>query len=228
MATGAQSPYEYYLELLGNWSTNIALPTLWYCHFHLDSVNCLKGTLNNQLGNYESALGNNGWGINKESVKHLIDGRLQYATDSLIGCVFAKQVNLPGELIKTSHEGLDYGGFMAPATTNGRRDVENLQITLLETNLSFLDLVIRPWSILVGYNGFVARSKKSIKNVKCSQCDIVMLSKAGPDNPLSIRKIFRFYNIAPMDISGESYSHMTDALKTTQVNFAYDGYTVLG
>jgi len=227
MANTQNSPYEYYLDLLGKWSTNNALPTLWFCTFHLDSVNCLKGNLQNQLNAYESSLGKSGWNISNNTVKYLIDGRLQYASDSLMGCVFAKEINLPPENIDAGHSGLDYGGFMAPATISERSKYVNLDVTFLETNASFIDLILKPWSVLVGYNGFVARSKNSPKGVKCNQCDICLLGKAGSGSNMVIRKIYRFYNIAPINIGREMYSHTSDALKTTQASFVYDGYTIL-
>lgn len=220
-----ESPYEYYLELLGEWATNIALPTLWYCHFHLDSVNCLK-SLNSQLANYETA--GSGWKISNNSVSELINGKHQYQTNNFIGCVFAKQVDLPDSSVNANHSSLQYGGFLSPLIISERVPYNNLNITFLETNLSFIDLVLKPWNILVGYNGFVARSKKSPKNVKCSRCDIVMLSKDGPYKKLKIRKIYQFTNIAPLTINTESYSHMPDGLKTTPVTFGYDKYSIIG
>lgn len=227
MADVNTSPYEYYLELLGKWSTGVAIPSLWFCTFHLDSVNCLKSNLQNQLNGYESTLGDSGWNISENSVKYLTDGRLQYASNSLMGCVFTKEVSIPNESINISHEGLTYGGYMAPATVSERNKHINFGATFLETNASFLDLVIRPWLVLVGYNGFVARSQNSPKNVKCRLCDICLLAKAGANQSLVIRKIHRFYNVAPANISGETYNHTEGGLKLTNVDFAYDGYTIL-
>jgi hypothetical protein len=223
----SQSPYEYYLELLGKWSTGVALPTLWFCTFDLSSINCLKSNVSTALNNYEATLGNSGWSISQSTVKKLTSSGLQYQSNSYMGCVFAKQVDTPSDSINASHSGLDYSGYVAPITTNGRQALPELSITFLETNASFIDLVIRPWLVLTSYNGCVARSKNSAKAVKCRYCDMCMLAKAGSGNSLAIRKIFRFFNVVPNQIMGESYSHAPDALKTTQVNFLYDGYTVL-
>jgi len=227
MANSQNSPYEYYLDLLGSWSTGVALPTLWFCTFYLDTVNCLKGNLQQQLNSYESSLGSSGWGISDNTAKYLTNGRLQYSSDSLMGCVFAKEVNLPSETVNATHDGLEYGGFMAPVTISERNKYINLDVTFLETNASFVDLVIRPWNVLVGYNGFVARSKNSPKAVKCSRCDVCLLAKTGPYSNLGIRKIYRFYDIAPINVGRETYNHTTDGLKLTPVSFAYDGYVIL-
>lgn len=225
MAVGV-SPYEYYLELLGNWSTGVALPTLWFCTFDLGSVGCL-GNLSSQISRYESSMGSNGWKISNDTVRYLTSPKLNYASGNLMGCVFVKQVDIPSESINVNMGSLGYGGYMTPATASERKQYNELKVTFLETNASFIDMVIRPWTILVGYNGLVARSRNSPKNVKASICDMVMLAKTGAYSPLGIRKIYRFYNVAPYQVSGESYSHASDTLKTTGVSFAYDGYTVL-
>ena len=228
MANYQTSPYEYYLNLLGNFATGVALPTLWFCTFHLDTVNCLKKDIQTQLNGYESALGDSGWNIENGTVKYLIDSSLQYSSNSLIGCVFAKEVTLPPINVEAGNVGLDYGGYMAPVTGDVRGKYTPLTITFLETVGSFLDLVIRPWLTLVGYNGFVARSKNSSKSVKCQQCDICMLAKTGSGSNLEIRKIHRFYNLAPVSLTGETYNHNADGLILTPATFAYDGYMVLG
>ena len=177
MANSLTSPYEYYLNLLGNLATGVALPTLWFCTFHLDTVNCLKKNIQTQLNGYESSLGNSGWNIADDTVKYLTDSSLQYSSNSLIGCVFAKQVDIPVTSVEAGNNGLEYGGYLPPVTGDVRVNYTPLTVTFLETNGSFLDLVIRPWLTLVAYNGFVARSKNSLKSVKCKQCDICFLSK---------------------------------------------------
>lgn len=220
-------PFDKYLQLLGQWKTGVALPTLWFCTFDLGSVNALKGSLSNQLKNYESSLGSSGWDIKSSTVSKLTQSSLQYDSDNLMGCVFAKQVSIPSEQVTARHDGLSYGGFTSPITSDTRQQPSNFNVTFLETNASFIDFVLKPWCILVGYNGMVARSTNSKKSIKCSQCDMCMLAKAGAGQELVIRKIYRYYNVAPITVNGESYSHETDGLKTTQVTFAYDGYTIL-
>lgn len=227
MANLNASPYSYYLKLLGEWPTNLGLASQWFAYFDFGSVNCLQGTLQRQLQNRESALGNNGWNINSNVTKYLLDGRLQYSSDNLTGCVFARQANLPSESIDGGNVGLDYGGFQAPATISNREKYKKLSVVFLETNASFLDLIIRPWTVMVGYNGLVARDSRSSKSVKANFADVVMLAKTGVSNRMQPRKIYRFYNLAPVSIESEEYSYMTEGMKYSTVSFVYDGYTIL-
>jgi hypothetical protein len=220
------SPYSYYLSLLGKWSTNVALASQWFVYFDFSSVNALNSDLTYQLRNRESTYGSGGWSISNNSVNYLLDGGLQYSDQNMTGCVFARQVTLPSEKITAGNDGLDYGGFQAPATASSRQKYGTLNVTFLETNASFLDLIIRPWTVLVGYNGLVARDKNSSKAVKCRFADVVMLAKSGANKPMVIRKLYRFYNLAPVSIESEEYSYTQDGLKYSNVSFVYDGYLV--
>lgn len=220
------SPYSYYLSLLGKWSTNVALASQWFIYFDFSSVNALNSDLTYQLRDRESTYGSGGWSISNNSVNYLLDGGLQYSDHTMTGCVFARQVTLPSEKITAGNEGLDYGGFQAPATASGRQKYGALNVTFLETNASFLDLILRPWTVLVGYNGLVARDQNSSKAVKCRFADIVMLAKSGANKPMVIRKLYRFYNLAPISIESEEYSYAQDGLKYSNVSFVYDGYVV--
>lgn len=220
------SPYTYYNQLLGEWPTGLALASQWFIFFDLNSVNALQGTMERQLLQKESAFGNMGWRLNNSVTRQLTDGRLQWAVQNLTGCVFARQVSLPSDGVSAGNEGLSYGGYMPPATASNRNKYKQLSVTFLETNASFLDLVLRPWTILVGYNGLVARGSNSPKKVKCRFADVVMLAKTGAGRPMGIRKIYRFYNLAPVSIDGEEYSYMSEGMKYSNVSFVYDGYFV--
>lgn len=220
------SPYAYYLDLLGKWPTGLGLASQWLIYFDFTSVNALNQNFLTQLTDKESALGSEGWKYSNSVTKYLLDGRLQYNIGNMTGCVFARQVSLPSENVNAGNEGLSYGGYQAPATAGNREKYKKLTVTFLETNASFLDLILRPWTVLVGYNGLVARSSNSPKSVKCRFADVVMFAKTGVGNQMGIRKIYRFYNLAPVSIDGEEYSYMSEGMKYSNVSFAYDGYFV--
>jgi hypothetical protein len=224
MPRGEQSPYAYYLDLLGKWPTGIALASQWFLYFDFSSVNSLMGNLQGVLRNREIE---NDWSFDTAATRYLLDGSLQYSSKNLFGCAFAREVKLPKEEINAGNDGLEYGGFQAPATSNNRTKYGRLSITMLETNASFIDLILRPWAIAVGYNGLVARSPNSPKYVKSNRLDVVMMAKTGVYSPMGIRKIYRFYNVAPVSIPSESYSYMEEGLKVSEIEFVYDRYAIL-
>ena len=53
-----------------------------------------------------------------------------------------------------------------------------------------------------------------------------MFAKTGPYTKMAIRKIVSFYNVAPISIQGETYSHMEEGLRYSEVKFAYDRYAI--
>lgn len=218
-----QSPYAYYLDLLGKWPTSIALASQWFVYFDFSSVNALTTNFENILNTREF---NSHWSYNSEVTKYLLDGKLQYSVGNLMGCAFARSVRLPSEVINATHEGLSYGGFQAPATSSGREKYEKFELTMLETNASFIDLVLRPWAVAVGYNGLVARAKTSDRYVKANFVDVVLLAKTGAYSPMGIRKIYTFYNVAPVRVPAEEYSYLEEGLRTSSIEFIYDNYSV--
>ena len=219
-----QSPYSYYLDILGEWPTGIALASQWLVYFDFNSVNALTNTFEENLRSREYG---SGWKYNKDVTKYLLDGRLQASVSNMVGCVFARQVTLPSENVDAGNVGLSYGGYQAPATSSGREKYQSFNVTFLETNSSFLDNIIRPWIVSVGYNGLIARPKSSSKYVKSNVADVVMYAKAGAYNPMVVRKIVRFYNVAPISLQGETYSHQEEGLRYSDVKFVYDRYAII-
>jgi hypothetical protein len=217
-----QSPYEYYLDLLGRWPTSLALASQWMLTIYFDSVTNLFANIQSNLRRREQSI----WTYDSTVTSYLLDGGLQARSNNMTGCVFARQVTLPSENIEAGNLGLEYGGFLPPATADKRQKYEPLKITMLETNASFLDFIIRPWVLMVGYNGLVARSNNSPKKVKAN-IDVVFYAKTGYGSPMGIRKVYRFYNAAPIAINGEQYSYMEEGMRYTDVSFVYDKYAIL-
>jgi hypothetical protein len=224
IAANNRSPYSYYLDLLGSWPTGLALASQWLVYFDFTSVNALRSNFQQRLISRESGTS---WSLNENVTKTLLDGKYQYSTNIMTGCVFARQVALPSENINGGNEGLAYGGFQPPATLNNREKYSSLTVTFLETNASFLDLIIRPWLITVGYNGLVARSTNSENYVKARFADVVMYAKTGSYRKMGVRKVYRFYNLAPISIQGETYSYTEEGMKYSDVKFTYDRYGIL-
>lgn len=219
-----EPPYEAYFKSLGKWPSALASASQWYLEFDIDSIAPLQGDLTRILNSYEGNFGQTGgWSVDNRTVLKLLDW--EYHTKDGIGCVFARQVNLPNDGIESGNTGLDYGGFLPPATTNTRNKYSKLRITFLETNASFVDLIIRPWMILTSYYGLITRENDE-KYIKCSYCDVNLMARTGSGNKMAIRKTYRFNNIVPVSIDSEQYSYMADDMKYTSVDFVYDQYYV--
>jgi hypothetical protein len=222
----ATSPYSYYLDVLSNWKTSVALESQFFVYFNLQSVNALKSNLSDYLEYLEGTRGTN-WNIPQATVNSLIDDNNQARRENLIGCVFAREINVPGESVRVNNTGLGYGGYQAPITAEARAAYNQIRGIFLETNSSFLDYVIRPWIILVGYHGLVSRASGSEKNVKCNYMDVAYLGKTGPNTRIIERKIIRFFNVVPTRIDDMRTTQASEGLINCGVSFAYDSYVVL-
>lgn len=223
-ATG--NPYSFYLDILSQWSTNVALQELWYIYFNLSSVGALKGDLGAAVRAYDSGDPNQ-WKIDNAVVSNLVKSEYQMSTENLVGCVFAHEITLPGEKINASNEGVNYGAYLGPATSSTREPYSPLDVVFYESNASFLDFVIRPWTLLVGYNGLVARQPGSAKNVKCDYAYAALLAKTGAGSPLAIRKAFTFNNICPITAPDLTQSYADSGKMEKSVSFVYDSYSVM-
>jgi len=224
------NPYSYYLNTISTWSTAPALANLWYVIFNFDGSVVSASLLDklNEWEDYKSNIGQ-GWGVTTNVVEGLLSQANQSGSNgeiSLNGCVFARQVNIPGERVTINRTGLDYGGLLAPNTANTRNSPEMLTITFLETNHSFCDIILRPWLVMTSHLGMIARSDPSL-NVKCKSVTLYQLAKnkLGHKAPLQVRKQIKFFNVVPTSVDGFAVAQ-DDGITNRTASFAYDQYVI--
>lgn len=217
-------PIPYFLSILSKWPTTIPPETQWFVYFDLKSVGVLKGRTSEIINTIDSQSSDVG-SIYQGVIDDLISDPNQAFTDNNSGCVFARQITVPGESVNASNEGLDYAGWQAPATIGTRKSYERFTTYFMETNSSFVDYVIRPWLIATSHYGFIARSDKS-KNVKCKQVQAIYLGKSGPFTTPYRRKVITFHNVAPISMRGLTNTQASDGMQVSSVDFIYDYYTI--
>jgi hypothetical protein len=218
-------PIHQYLDILSTWPTAIAIESQFFVYFNLDTVTALKN-LQTDLLNYDAVIGNNGhnWTLPANTIDTL-KNKTNQNNSEFMGCVFAKEVTLPNDSIKASNHGLGhFAGFQAPLVSEGRDPYKTIHITFLETNSSFVDFIIRPWVVLSGHYGMIARSTNKIK---CDYVDINYIARQGSNIKPLIRKTIRFFGVVPISISGSRSSYATDGISTSTAIFAFDSYCVL-
>ena len=211
-----QGHVSYFHSLLCDWALNVPLNFQWVVVITAKN----KSYLFNQIQQIIPSLEPAGWNTTSS-----INDTWTAATQDVIGCIFAQGVNLPGEAINTKHVGIESGsnrGFINSPIIMGRSEFPNLDMGFLETNRSFVDGVLRPWSILVAHKGLIA-SQQSIK----ADIDVYELAKNGDCAPTAIRKMWHFEDCAPIYISSEekNYTSTSDYPKR-QANFVYNSYYV--
>jgi hypothetical protein len=141
------------------------------------------------------------------------------------GCLFAQAVQIPGENNVANPEGIQFGGYIRGYVGGGRDPLEPLKITFLETNISFVDNVIRPWVITTSYLGMIARSGAD-KNYRCN-ISVYKLGVVTPqDFPFILQK-YTFYGACPVNVSGEEYNYtQVSSPINREVTFVYHYYSL--
>jgi hypothetical protein len=145
-------------------------------------------------------------------------------TQNTVGCIFAQAVNLPGESVKVDYVGLTEGsnrGFINAPIINGRENYQPMEISFLDTNQSFVDGVLRPWSILIAHEGLLARPRdQSLK----ADIHVYQLAKAGEYSPNIIIKAWTFKDCVPVNIIDEKLTYNTSDYGKRQAQFVYNSY----
>lgn len=210
----------YFLQLLSQWKTAIPINSQWV--LFIDFKNLLN--VLNILNQMEPS----GWNINK-----VAESLLQEDTQRKFGCIFAQGVSIPGETIQTESTNIagptqNNNGFIRPWVINGRQEFSHLDVTFLDTNASFGDFIIRPWSILTSHLGLLAYDPNDI--IRQIKADIYMFkfAKAGwnTEGPV-ISKQFYFKDCAAIGISDEEYNYQVDSSPILrQASFVYQYYTM--
>jgi hypothetical protein len=143
---------------------------------------------------------------------------------SIKGCLFAQAVSIPGESNQVNPEGLQQSGLIRSVTGGGRDAFANLEISFLETNVSFVDNVIRPWVIATAHLGMIARSGDLNYRGNLSVYKLAVgLANEAP----YISAQYKFYGICPISVSGEEYNYtQTTSPVNRNAVFTYHYYTI--
>jgi hypothetical protein len=165
-------------------------------------------------------------GLKYEPQTWEVDEGLAITTAELLqkrqGCLFAQAINLPGEGYQANPEGLQMNGFLRTTVGAGRQAYSPIQMVFLESNVSFVDNVIRPWVIATSHLGLIARSGdlNYRTNLICSKLGILR-----PDEPPIVTQEYTFYGVCPVSVTSEelNYSTQTNPM-FREADFIYHYY----
>lgn len=158
-----------------------------------------------------------------------------YLNQKVAGCIFAQGCTIPGETVQRNYAKTSkQRGFLGGLYADPRQDMEPLTLQFLETNTSFIDFVIRPWVILTGHLGLVARpgdvpenGETDAKNIK-TNITIIQLAKTYQKRSSVQRKVWRFYNCAPASVDQAQLASNATQMQTYNTQWYYTNYTVGG
>lgn len=160
----------------------------------------------------------------KWNIDSNIDISIQEKYHTTKGCMFAQAVQIPGEGVNVNSEGVSYNGFIRSQIGAGRVDQNLLQITFLDTNISFVDNTIRAWVIATAHLGMIARSGADNYRGIISAYRLGITSQHEPP---CITQHYTFHGVCPITISSEEWNYSKDiSMRTREVTFAYHYYNL--
>lgn len=208
------SARDYFLTALGSWIATPAMTTQWVAiieKFPEQLEESVLQTLELTSGDKK------GWNIPRTELT-------SYFLQKTVGCLFCQGFQSPKQRIAANNVDIESRGFYGPAVSGKRMPLEPLELSFLETNLSFVDGIIRPWVLLTSHKGLVARpDKESIKT------NIHIFQYARTTSYLSQvpRKIWSFYDCAPINVEGAQYDYIKESVEIkSSVRFIYNWYQV--
>ena len=226
-------PAPHFLSLLSKWPTAIPLNSLWTINFVTPRIKADVLTEpkepSSQSNPTDGARGADAWMFDMQ-----VDdiGRLAEMQDvKTIGNWFrsnmvAMGIKLMGDAIITDRVGaINSEGYLKGLVTNGRQDLGTLDVAFLETNISYVDTILRPWLLKIATDSLIAYDNPKIKLRSDIACNLYALS--GPGKAPRLRKSYYFYNAFPMDVEGEDYNFTASEVRLRTTRFAFTHYAMI-
>lgn len=218
----------HFLRALSTWSGSIPNQTMW-----LVLIDKFPDAINTKMLQTLEGRGD-GDGLGNDIDKNMMT-TTGYLYQKIAGCVFAQGVNIPGEAVTMNYaQTTKQRGFIGGLYADPRQALQPLTIQFLETNTSFVDFVIRPWTILTSHLGLVARpdyrpenGSYGEENIK-TNITIIQLAKTYQQRSSVQRKVWRFFNCTPARFDAANLPYNETGIQTYNVDFFYTHYTVGG
>jgi hypothetical protein len=143
------------------------------------------------------------------------------------GCIFCQAIDLPGEGTGVVQEGnIQTNAFLRSYVGTGRDQFPEMRVTFLDTNVSFVDNVCRPWSIATASFGLIAQPSYSEKNYRTNMY-CWKLAAFEPKQPPTVTMSMTFYDICCVGVSNEEYNYQSITTPVTrEARFIYNFYSV--
>jgi len=142
------------------------------------------------------------------------------------GCLFCQAVSIPGEQAIANPEGIQKNQFIRTAIGDGRSDYAptGLRMVFLDTNVSFVDNVIRPWVVTTARLGMIARS--GVNNYR-QDISVYKIGVLTPDTPPFILQKYTFFGACAVSVSEEEYNYTpASAPVNREATFIFHNYSI--
>jgi hypothetical protein len=211
--TDPASPTAQFISLLGDYDFTIPVEANFFIDFSFDKYPELLNLISQiDSSSIDSAIEPNSYGVQRaqQSLNNLMQ---RYKENHFI---FAQDVTIPGENVAIKKLGVsdnNVAGVFLPLPTLNNRAVQNtVKLSILETNTSFLDSIVRPWIICTSLYGLYSRTANSKQNIKLPFFQVIQL-----DNSNQYRKVITFNNAVPVSMGSSRLSYGTNGSTQTKI-----------
>jgi hypothetical protein len=210
------------MSLLGQWDYNVPLTTQWSVAIKPDAGNGLF----NIIKDYTQIDVNNFY-IPTFIQNKLLNEKTQSNMDGL-GLYFAQSVKMAKESFSPASAGIEgLGGYLKGIVGGDRLDMQarHLNIDFLETNIDFMDGLIRPWIITASYKGLINLGNS--KSIKSSIYIVEYTRDRVEDTHRPTRKVHKFSGCVPIDVSEKTLKYDSEPTEapTSSVTWMFEQYT---
>ena len=147
---------------------------------------------------------------------------------SMRGCLFAQAIDLPGEKIQTNTEGnIKSNAFIRARVGGGREDFGTLKVTFLETNISFVDSLLRGWSLATANFGLIARADDDPLQYRTTLYCYKFGTYSAEFPPFVLQQVI-FDGVCCVSVSNEEYNYspVSGTAKMREAEFLYNSYSI--
>jgi len=218
------SPRDYFLTQMESWFTSIPMSTQW-----IIVVDNYPKAIRTQIMQGLERVDGSKKGFDVSTAKTIL---ASFPLQKIIGCLFAYAVTIPVEEFAPESISVNNNRGFLPGVLGGKRTdtFPELAIDFRETNTSFIDFVLRPWSILASHFGMAARpgdrpGRKDPLNIKAN---MTLLQYTRTYNGISMipSKVFNFYNCVPYSISTQTLEYSDEKQMIYNTRWTYSNYTI--
>ena len=212
---------DYFLSQMESWFTTIPMRTQWMVL--IEGYPELLQT--SVLHNLERIEGN----FNNFNISQAVSILKSYPLNKVTGCIFAQGADIPQlEVLETGRDKVfnqQQRGFIPGVISNGRSPFTDLTLQFRETNTSFVDFVVRPWTILAEHFGMIARPPGDKRNVGAT-IKILQFTRTYQNISQIPRKIWTFYNCMPTSVGNTNLTYDQEMMDIANTTWAFSNYTI--
>jgi hypothetical protein len=208
------NPSSFLTNLLNVPATSIPKGAHWAVFFHNLQNSILPGIELAYRGEPNS------WKT-VEAARKVLSTKLQTSKG---GCLFCDAIDLPGDGMVVTNEGIKTNGYIRSPVGGGRNDFQSMRMTFLDTNISFVDSFLRGWSLATASFGLVARNPSDPKNYRTNMtCYKFTATPAGP----TVIQTFHFIGLCCISVSQEEFNYLSPSGPVKrEAQFIYNSYYV--